>query len=361
MDARIADFTNLIRTIYNGVVMDFAKVARFFTLDVLSTIAFGGKPFGFMAANADLWDYDKEATAGFPIFQIIAHHESFRRFVQSPLIQGLVRPKPSDKTGMGPLLAFARNAVAERYGKDAKIREDMLGHFVNKGLSQAQCEAEAFLQIIAGSDSTTTVLRSALYLLVGTPVAYMKLKAEIDGAVQDGKISSPIAKFSETQRLPYLQACVWEGLRMYPPLGDLKAKLAPPDGETNKGIYIPGGTEVAVNDESMCRNKAIFGEDADLFRPERWIDVDTETKIKYRQTVDTVFGTGRFQCLGRHIAMMELHKTLAVVSLLINLDADVAFKLIFVVYSCYGTLTGNWPIRCRGLSRESTAFMFSRI
>lgn len=100
---------------------------------------------------------------------------------------------------------------------------------------------------------------------------------------------------------------------MYPPLGDLKTKVAPLDGDTIKGIYFPPGTEVALNDEAMCRDKAIFGEDAELFRPERWIEVDAdaEKRVKYRQTVDAIFGTGRFQCLGRHIAMMELSKTLS--------------------------------------------------
>ena len=179
---------------------------------------------------------------------------------------------------------------------------------MNKGLSQTQVEAEAFLQVVAGSDSTSTVLRSTLYLLIGTPIAYNKLRTEVDRSAQDG-----ILKYSEAQKLPYLQACIWEGLRMYPPLGDLKTKLAPPTGETIKGHFFPGGTEVALNDESMCRNKDIFGNDADIFRPERWIDADPETKIKYRQTVDTAFGSGRFLCLGRHIAMMELHKTFAMV------------------------------------------------
>lgn len=311
MDARISDLIHLIQTSYGGGVMDFAKVARFFTLDVLSTIAFGGRAVGFMVANADLWDYDKVARQFMPVFQIIVHHQFFRRLVQLPIIRDLAVPKYTDKTGMGPVLAFAHEAVAERYGNDAKARKDMLGHFVSKGLSQVQCEAEAFLQIIAGSDSTTTVLRSTLYLLVGTPQAYMKLKAEVDKGAAEGW---SIAQHSQTQRMPYLQACIWEGLRLYPPLGDLKSKTAPAGGETIKGIYFPAGTEVAVNDEAMCRNTAIFGDDSDLFRPDRWMNVDAETKIRYRQTVDTVFGTGRFQCLGRHIAMMELHKTLATVS-----------------------------------------------
>jgi cytochrome P450 len=303
MDARINDLTTLIRSTYSGKVMDFSAVARFFTLDVLSTIAFGGRPFGFLAANEDLWDYDKLAQMFYPVFQVICHHTIPRRILQMPGLREAAVPKYTDKTGIGPALAVAHKAVAERYGPDAKVRNDMLGHFVSKGLSQTQCEAEAFLQVIAGSDSTTTVLRSTLYLLLGTPSAYAKLRSELDSALTDDRIPT----YAETQRLQYLQACIWEGLRMYPPLGDLKTKVAPPEGDTIKGIYFPPGTEVALNDEAMCRDKAIFGEDAELFRPERWIEVDAdaEKRVKYRQTVDTVFGTGRFQCLGRHIAMSE--------------------------------------------------------
>jgi cytochrome P450 len=98
---------------------------------------------------------------------------------------------------------------------------------------------------------------------------------------------------------------------MFPPLFGHKAKLAPPGGDTIKGIFFPEGTEVAICDDAMMRRQDVFGPDSHLFRPDRWIEADAEKKVKYRQTVDSVFGTGRFQCLGRHIAMMELHKALA--------------------------------------------------
>lgn len=329
-NARIYELDQLIRTQYKGKAMDLAVVLRFFTLDVLSTIAFGGHTFGFMAANADLWDYDKTAQTFYPVFQVICHHYIPRRVLQAPGIRDAAVPKYTDKTGMGPALAVAHRAVAERYGPDAKTRNDILGHFVSKGLSRTQCEAEAFLQIIAGSDSTTTVLRSTLYLLLGTPVAYAKLRLELDGAFDAGSVP----KYSATQRLPYLQACIWEGLRLYPPLGDLKCKVAPPRGDTIKGIFFPGGTEVAVNDESMCRNKAIFGHDAEVFRPDRWVEAEADVKMKYRRTVDTVFGTGRFQCLGRHIALMELSKTLSY--LVRNFDLQMANPMQGIKQRVYG-------------------------
>lgn len=305
LDVRISDLVTLIRISYNGIVMDFANVARYFTLDLLSTIAFGGRPFGFMAENGDKWGYNKFSAQFMPMFVLLAHHAGFRKMLSLGKIAELTAPRHTDKGGMGPPLAFAHEAVSERYRPDAKHRNDMLGHFVSKGMSQKQCEAEAFLQIIAGSDATTTILRSMLYLLVATPATYARLQAEVDDA--DNR---QLAKYSEIQTLPYLSACVWEGIRMYPPLSGLKPKVAPPGGDTIKGRFFPEGTEVATNDESFCRSKVIFGQDADLFRPERWINADSAAKVKYRQTVDTVFGVGRYQCLGRHIAMMELHKTL---------------------------------------------------
>lgn len=314
IDARIVDLTELLRDKYDGTVLDLAEVMRYFTLDVLSTVAFG-RPFGFMAANKDLWEYGKTNAQFMPVFQLQANHSWIRRVLASPLMQRLGSPKVTDTTGIGPALAFARGAVAERYGADARPKKDMLGHFVSKGLTQVQCEAEANLQIIAGSDSTTTSLRCTLFLLITNPVAYRRLRSDIDRLDQKGSVSHSVIAYSEAQGIPFLNACVLEGLRMYPPLFGLQTKLAPPGGDTVKGIFVPGETEVGVCYSSMCRRKDIFGEDSHVYRPERWIEADHEQRQLYQKTVDSVFGTGRFQCLGKHIAIMELHRTLAEVSL----------------------------------------------
>lgn len=59
IDAKTEEFMTLIRTHYEGSPVDMAEITRFYTLDVLSTVAFG-RTFGFMAANKDLWDFHKE-------------------------------------------------------------------------------------------------------------------------------------------------------------------------------------------------------------------------------------------------------------------------------------------------------------
>lgn len=313
---------DLVRSSYNGEVMDFADVARFFTLDVLSTVAFG-RPFGFMAANEDLYDYSKISAGFMVILGLQCNHNGLYRFLSQGWIQALVAPKVTDEKGWGPLLAFARNAVAERYGPDAKVRKDMLGSFVDKGLNQTQCEVEAFLQIMAGSDSTTDVLRSTVYLLAGNPPAYAKLRAEVDAAVSAGLVApGQVIKYTEALKLPHLKACIWEALRMFPPLFGLKSKAAPKGGDNVNGVYYPEGTEVCQCDDAIMRRTDIFGDDANVYRPERFTECDADTANKMYRTVECAFGAGRYMCLGRHIAQMELHKAVFEVSVPIPMSIN---------------------------------------
>lgn len=86
-------------------------------------------------------------------------------------------------------------------------------------------------------------------------------------------------------------------------------KLVPPEGfQYSDGRKIPGGTFVGQNAWQAMRDKAIFGDDAVMFRPDRFVEADATTRGRMRSTVDLVFGYGRWQCMGRPISMMELHK-----------------------------------------------------
>lgn len=317
-DERVLELVNLVHS-YGSKPMDFAHIAQYFTLDVLSQLAFGGK-FGYMAANKDLYDYNKTSADFLPFLEWIINHPSIRWILTSAPMQALAAPKGTDAIGQGKIIGIAKRAVAERYGPDAKAKRDMLGHFVSKGLTQEQAEVESHLQILAGAESTSSALRITFMLLLGSPTAYAKLNAEIESAIEAGNVSYPVVTGAETQQMRYLQAVIWEGLRLWPPLFGLQAKMSPPGGETVNGIFFPEGTEVAICDAAVGRKKAVFGPDADLFRPERWIEADAVTKDRYMKTAEIIFGAGRFVCLGKTIAMLELGKVFVEVSAL-KLDA----------------------------------------
>lgn len=67
-----------------------------------------------------------------------------------------------------------------------------------------------------------------------------QLRSELNEADAVGKLSSPI-KYNEAQALPYLQACIKEGLRMHPATGLPLARVVPPEGATVAGTFFPGG------------------------------------------------------------------------------------------------------------------------
>lgn len=189
----------------------------------------------------------------------------------------------------------------------------MLGSFVKHGLTQDQSEAEILFQIVAGSDTTSTAIRVTLLLILANPRVYNSLMAEIatfaPGLGKDEVISDELAK-----RMPYLQAVIKEGFRWYPPITGLLSKRVPPEGDEWNGVRLPGGANIACSIVGIQRNKEFWGQDANEFRPERWLEVGPDRLKAMEATMMLNFGYGRWQCLGKDLAFMELNKVLVEVS-----------------------------------------------
>ena len=252
-------------------------------------------------------------------------------------MQALFAPKPTDHIGMGAMLGVAKRVVSERYGPEAKDHPDMLGSFVRNGLTQQESESESMLQILGGSDSTATAIRMTLLYILTSPFVYSKLTQELQA--NSNNISSPVIKSSEARQLPYLQSCIKEGLRMWPPISSLQSKIAPQGGETVNGVFLPGGVEVAVSQVATHRRKDVYGDDANVFWPDRWIDAgkldDGGKKLNtMERTLELVFGNGRFGCLGKHVAMIELDKVFA--ALLRDFDLGIVDPIKPIETVCWG-------------------------
>jgi cytochrome P450 len=183
----------------------------------------------------------------------------------------------------------------------------MMGSFIRHGLTQEEAEGEALLQVIAGSDTTAATIRVVLLNLLTSPLIYHRLQSEIDSAATSAKISSPITD-SEAREMPYLQAVIKEGLRIVPPVTGISFKTVPKGGDTINGIFVPEGTNIGLTYLAMHHSKQIFGDDADIFRPERWLEAEGERLAVMKGVLDLVFNHGRFQCLGKPVALMELNK-----------------------------------------------------
>ncbi|KAL9624662.1 MAG: hypothetical protein Q9160_001016 [Pyrenula sp. 1 TL-2023] len=303
VDNRILDLIDLIERKYlsddsQSKYMDLARIIQFFTLDVISDIAFSN-PFGNLVKNEDSYEYIKIMGGAMRFMNLVSAVPLLRKILELRVMDFLA-PSTKDATGLGPIFGVARREISTRFGPDKKEQWDMLGSFVRHGLDQEEAESETVLQILAGSDTTATAIRNTMLHIITAPDVLSRMRQEFE------KTSSPI-QFADAKELPYLQAVIKEGLRMLPPVISLQDKLSPPGGDVISGYRIPEGVNVGFNVMAFQRNP-LFGPDTDVFRPSRWLIESREQLAKMERTVDLVFSAGRFVCLGRNLAIMELNK-----------------------------------------------------
>jgi cytochrome P450 len=122
-----------------------------------------------------------------------------------------------------------------------------------------------WLSSFAGSDSTASTMQSFMYHILKSSAIYNNIVSEIDAAESAGKLS-PMITYTEAQALPYLQAALKEAMRVRPAVGLNITRHVPPSGAEIDGQWYPGDTRV------LHKDKGIFGQDGDVYRPERWLE-----------------------------------------------------------------------------------------
>jgi len=142
--------------------------------------------------------------------------------------------------------------------------------------------------------------------VMGDPTVYEKLMAELDEATRADHLSS-VPQYDEVLKYcPYYVACVREAMRLTPSAPNIFPRLAKAGGVELYGKFVPEGTELTCNPWLVHRDPSIYGEDAESFRPERWLQ--SEEKTRQMNKYNMAFGYGARICLGRTIAEMELFK-----------------------------------------------------
>jgi cytochrome P450 len=311
--SQVTTLLSEVRRRHLGRPVDFSRLMRQIALDSITAVAFG-EALGFlMAENGDVFGYIDAVDDMLTFMTLAGDLPILRRIVRSRRLAPLVR-RALAFTGIGRMLNHMRRLIAERYAAPDVGKNDMTASFIRKGLTQIECEGESHLQLIAGSDTAVTVLRSILLYIMTSPRVYARLKAEIKSEVDAGKVSS-VVTMAEALAMPYLQAVMLEGFRMRPAVVYGHFKSVPVGGDTlPNGVFLPGGTAIAPNYIALTRRTDVYGIDADLFRPERFLEAEPAARQEMERTIDLNFGLGRWQCAGRNIALIEMNKVVFEVS-----------------------------------------------
>lgn len=173
---------------------------------------------------------------------------------------------------------------------------------------------ECLALMIASQDSTAAFVAAFLNNIIQNPRIYKKLEDEISAFERERKLSSPVVKFAEINSMPFFLACAKETLRFNPSTPIILPRRVSKGGMLLNGILVPENTEIGANPYIIHRDKDVFGNDADIFRPERWLDDSERARLMDRYTL--AWGYGSRMCLGKNIAQVETHKLLVQVSVL---------------------------------------------
>ncbi|KAG8159077.1 hypothetical protein KVR01_010738 [Diaporthe batatas] len=168
------------------------------------------------------------------------------------------------------------HARKDRGGDDRDILGKLLE--VQRGKHQMKDIDIAFMMtsnVTAGSDTTSIALSSVFHYLLRNPDTHRSLMSELEDKAARGELS-PIVTASQAGSCAYLQAVIYEALRLRPSVGLTLDRVVPPGGMTIDGHFVPEGTEVGTSAWALHREPSIWGSDAESFRPERWLGKENE-------------------------------------------------------------------------------------
>jgi cytochrome P450 len=149
--------------------------------------------------------------------------------------------------------------------------------------------------IVAGSGTSAGGMSGLTYLLLRSPDKLAKLQKEIRDTF---KTQDEITMLN-TAHCKYLDACINEGLRVYPPTPNSLPRIVPGKGEVIDGKWIPGGIAVGTN-QLACGHSELNFHRAKDFLPERWLDLEPGSPFERDEKASiNPFSVGQRSCIGK--------------------------------------------------------------
>jgi len=160
--------------------------------------------------------------------------------------------------------------------------------------------------LIAGHETTSGLLSFTFYYLLKHPNAYEKAQNEVDKVIGKGPIT-----VDHLTKLPYLNAILRESLRLSPTATSIGLQ-AKEDTKIGGQYEVKKGVPIVALLSKLHRDPAVWGQDAEDFRPERMLDEDFDRRNQEFPNNWKPFGNGMRACVGRVFAWQEALLVLAI-------------------------------------------------
>ena len=208
-------------------------------------------------------------------------------------------------------LAKRDQLLTEKSNSEKPGRYVFIDELVRQTTDPIQIRSELLNILLAGRDTTASLLTNVWFVLSKRPDLWSKLQAEI--ATLDGEVPT----FDQMKNLKFLKALLNESLRLHPVVpGNSREAFEDtvlpvgggPDGSAP--LFIKKGQVMAWSVYAMHRRKDFYGQDADEFKPERWLDNPVTGQKGLRPSWEYLpFNGGARICLGQQFALNEASYT----------------------------------------------------
>ncbi|KAJ3366630.1 hypothetical protein GGF32_003274 [Allomyces javanicus] len=188
---------------------------------------------------------------------------------------------------------------------------------------------------LAGHDTTANELCFAIYLMGLHKDVQSKARAEVirimgeDAARRAATCDAAdmVYPTSEQERaFTYLNFVIKETMRLYPSVAKLPRRKTSAPVTLSNGVKLPAGVPVTVDTYALQRDKAVYGPDADEFKPDRWAStVGKDGTVAMHPPAHNYswapFGGGQRICIGQQFSLVE--QRVVLVMLLLRYKWDV--------------------------------------
>ncbi|KAI0399852.1 cytochrome P450 [Xylaria palmicola] len=289
--------------------LDLSELLNFATFDIMADFAFG-ESLHMLEKN----QYCEWVEKVFNSIRILPFIQMIEFYPLAKKIFALIEPKAIAKMRSEHFNhTVMRVNKRLNYGSEKQDLWDFVVESEALTLKEMHVNAELFMA--AGTETTASLLTGTTHYLVRNPD---KMKILTDEIRTTFKRSEDIT-LGDLASLPYLNACIREGLRIYPPVPSAIPRIVAEGGNSILGKWVPGGTRVSVHQWSTYHSPDNF-KDPHKFVPERWMG-DPAYKDDNR-SAHQPFSVGTRNCLGINLAWHEMRLMLAKLVYEFDIESD---------------------------------------
>ncbi|CAN6249242.1 unnamed protein product [Urochloa humidicola] len=178
------------------------------------------------------------------------------------------------------------------------------------GLGREQMKAILLDVFFGGIDTAATVLENTAVELMKSPHVMRKLQAEVRSIVPKGQ---EIVSEADLKDMAYLRAVIKESLRLHGVVPLLAPHFSIATCSVIDGVVVPAGLRVMINVWAIGRDRRFWGDDAEVFVPERFLDSGSAADVGFKGNDFQFlpFSAGRRQCPGMNFGMAAVEVMLA--------------------------------------------------